>query len=172
MTAWNNGCWRGDIVTLSICFSLAASLAVFGIAPGDHNNSARQRLKEIVDNIKVEENYQARIVYASQLGDIVCQMDPALLRGEDIDEIASLLGDRSQLVRDLAARALGDIGPKAGKAISALEALTRDIERSRGGSPWNGAHTGIDPDDQVYDALQRVKGHDPSSPCRGEWNRP
>jgi hypothetical protein len=102
--------------------------------------------------------------HALILSERVSRMNALIITDQDIDSISSLLQNSDDVVRFNAARALGYIGPKARRAVPALEvALKRVLAERAGISTWSGSTS----QDEICPALKKITGRTPSPECQG-----
>jgi hypothetical protein len=85
-------------------------------------SDATTKIDDLVRKLESESDSESRYGRAREIRRAVCQMDPAEFSDELVEKLIGLVLDNNELVRAMSASALMCIGPRAKRAIPALEA--------------------------------------------------
>lgn len=108
-------------------------LAMSGSALGDPTSKEVNvtEIAELIEKIGKERSSNVRTQYAQDLVK-VARRDPQRVDDKTIDDVAKLLSSNDDSVRYWAAGALGIFGPRATRAVPALEQALAEIKCSMG----------------------------------------
>jgi HEAT repeat protein len=109
-------------------FLLIDSQAICGSL--NESDDVKHRIETVVAEIKSESVASVRLDEANRLWLFVHQQERTALEtldNQSIDTVASLLEAKDVSVRSFGARILGDIGPRAERAIPALKDALTDV---------------------------------------------
>lgn len=132
--------------------SATPTLAASGL---DDRRDVTVRIRNLILRIETEQSSGTRADLGLQLSDLVRHTDPAEIGPGEIDAIARLLRSRNDSIRAWAAAALGDIGPRARRAIPALEKALREVPMLYAGSIMKPE---LDSSAAIVPALERIRG--------------
>lgn len=121
-------------------------------------------ITSMVMKIRTESDNRYRYELSKALAEKVAATNPDKIGDAQIDDIVGLLGDADDSVRYWAALALGQIGPRANRAVPALERALRDRECE--GYPTE-PHIvrSITSADGIRTALEKIGAKVPASLC-------
>ena len=127
-------------------------------------SSATQTIDALVKQIQSDKPLsQERDKHAQMLFRSVSHMEVSVITDQEIDLISSLLQDNNDVVRFNAARALGYIGPKARRAVPALETALKKVKSELADKRiW----TGTSSEFEICPALKKITGRIPSPECK------
>lgn len=111
---------------------------------------------DLIDTLKTPSSLSSREREdkASQLATLIrCQKGQAAPQNVILD-LAALMSDADPLVRAWTAGALGNLGPQAAAAITALE---KAFAEAQAADPPNGFRSGIHLDDVIEQALKKIR---------------
>jgi HEAT repeat protein len=153
---------------------LMTSLVVMAMqaAGQSRKTSNTLEIERMIKEIRTESRNKIREDVAKYLAAFVAQKKLEVENddGTTIDEIASLLGDRDDLVRYWAAMALQHIGPAARQAVPALQKALREIEPEVGSGKLGPSASSAS---AIRKALHSITGEDMTpDPLRkrpGSW---
>jgi hypothetical protein len=117
--------WDGLLISCGFLF--IASQAICGSL---NESDVKRRIETVVAEIKSESVSSVRLDEANRLWLFVHHQERTaleMLDDQSIDSVASLLEAKGVGVRSFGARILGDIGPRAERAIPALKNALTDV---------------------------------------------
>jgi hypothetical protein len=140
---------------LACLLTAALQVSSTTLNAADKSDAVTAKIEEMIKDIKADNSWH-RMEQAQRLMGFLLQQDQSVVQSLDdeaIDDIAALLSDDDDGVRLWAAGALGLIGPRAKRAIPALERALKNAEL-----PPGAAVTGVWSGSAIQIALNRITG--------------
>jgi len=116
--------------------SLTLGLVVLGGVALAQTPPSPARIAELIDTIRTSQVLGDRYIAAQELPNVTSQMEPSSITDATIASITALLESDEIFVVHYAALSLASMGPRAARAVPALQAALGKVRqmRSRGGA--------------------------------------
>jgi predicted ATPase len=111
---------------VSLCIAL--TVLVSGEANGEGKPKLMKQLTEAIAKVRTEMTLDTRTQAAEHLANLTLRMDPSEVDDKTLGDLISLLATSEDSVRAWVAVSLGNLGPRAKKAVPKLLSILAEVD--------------------------------------------